>query len=490
MNSFNKIIILIINLFVLIKNQSSCKYNDCFNCSICGSESMCDCYWNPTKKECEKDTVKSAFNYNFDYFLSCYDEESNIIQRKYCGNSNIKLNEENYAYITLIDNDKLFAAQNLYCAYIYDQVNVFTNNNIIIKIVVSPSAINNVKIYLTINNNENKITKKSITKGNFEENFKNTKKVKIELYFKDQLTVNPLSIKITKKEEKKNYNIYISIGIIILTCLVCGLIIFFISKKAAENAKRRQEIYLRMARESQRRREAFNQIIPSSSIDPSSSESELSAHEINTIKIEKLLNTTLAPIKYNKYLGVKDGNPCLICTICIEEFKEGKSKVCITPCQHVFHFKCLKDWLMKNVLTPKCPNCNYNLLQEEKNEMACSQGIYDIPEIAVNVMRSHDHRPTNIGGRVSYNEHNNSINLEANGIDTGENRFINRNEMHRNRSQNNCINSVSNVSIRNTNVNKSGNIAKDNANIETKGNKDDDNDEVVIENIENNEITN
>jgi hypothetical protein len=270
---------------------------------------MCDCDWNPSKKECEKDIAKSAFNYNFDYFLSCYDEESSIIQKKYCGNSNIKLNEENYAYITLIDNDKLFAAQNLYCAYIYDQVNVFTNNNIFIKIVVSSSAINNVKIYLTITNNENKITKKSITKGNFEENFKNTKKVKIELYFENQLTVNPLSIKITKKEEKKNYNIYISIGIIILTCLVCGLIIFFISKKAAENAKRRQEIYLRMARESQRRREAFNQIIPSSSIDPSSSESELSAHEINTLKIEKLLNTTLAPIKYNKYLGVKDGNP-------------------------------------------------------------------------------------------------------------------------------------------------------------------------------------
>ena len=126
-------------------------------------------------------------------------------------------------------------------------------------------------------------------------------------------------------------------------------------------------------------------------------------------------------------------NDCECCSICIENFEVGVSEVSVTPCNHIFHFECLKKWIDDNVLNPKCPNCNYNLLQEEKNEMKCSQGVYDIPEIPINVVRSHDHRPTNIGGRVSYNEHNNSINLEANGIDTGENRFINRNEMHRNR---------------------------------------------------------
>ena len=72
------------------------------------------------------------------------------------------------------------------------------------------------------------------------------------------------------------------------------------------------------------------------------------------MKIEKLLKSTLLPIKYYKYLGAKNGNSSSLCTICIEEFKEGKSKVSFTPCQHVFHYKCLKDWLMKNVLNPKC----------------------------------------------------------------------------------------------------------------------------------------
>ena len=75
MNSFHKIII-IINLFQLIKNQSTCQYNDCFNCSMCGSEQLCDCEWNPNKKECKNDILKSSFDYNYEYFLTCYDEES------------------------------------------------------------------------------------------------------------------------------------------------------------------------------------------------------------------------------------------------------------------------------------------------------------------------------------------------------------------------------------------------------------------------------
>ena len=31
-------------------------------------------------------------------------------------------------------------------------------------------------------------------------------------------------------------------------------------------------------------------------------------------------------------------------------------------CKHIFHYECLKDWLNKNILMPKCPNCNYNVL--------------------------------------------------------------------------------------------------------------------------------
>ena len=45
---------------------------------------------------------------------------------------------------------------------------------------------------------------------------------------------------------------------------------------------------------------------------------------------------------------------------------------------------------MKNVLNPTCPNCNYNLLKEDKNELIKSQEVYDIPKLPCNVRRSND----------------------------------------------------------------------------------------------------
>lgn len=48
------------------------------------------------------------------------------------------------------------------------------------------------------------------------------------------------------------------------------------------------------------------------------------------------------------------------CTICIENFK-NKSVVVVTPCNHLFHFRCLENWINKKAVDPKCPNCNYKL---------------------------------------------------------------------------------------------------------------------------------
>ena len=480
MTFFFQIVILIINLFELIINQSICNYNDCFNCSLCGNEKKCDCEWSPNGRICKKEKEKSPFNYNFDYFSSCYDEESLRIQKNYCGNTYIQFKEENIATINLIENDGSYAAQNLYCEYIYDDLSQDVKFYYNLKIVISPLVKEYMKTLITITYIDNKSDKKTVTGESFEEEFKKIKRIKIQIYFENLLYKIPLSIKITKLEEKKNYNLYISIAIIIGACIICAIIIICVSRKAAQNARRRQEIYLQIARENQRRREEqLNRIRPGTSFDPSSSsESEISIIEINTQKIQQLLKSTLLPIKYYKYLGAKNGNSSSLCTICIEEFKEGKSKVSFTPCQHVFHYKCLKDWLMKNVLNPKCPNCNYNLLKEDKNILIKSQGAYEIPELPCNVRRSNDRKVTNIQEREPYDNHNNSINMETNGLDTGENRFINRNETHKN--QNNCIRSVS------INISKSGNAAKNNNKDENKSNKEEEEiDEVVIENIEN-----
>ena len=202
-------------------------------------------------------------------------------------------------------------------------------------------------------------------------------------------------------------------------------------------------------------------------------------------KIKELFENELAPIKYNKNLGFKDGNACTVCTICIEDFKVDISKVSVTPCQHVFHFKCLNDWLMKNLLHPKCPNCNYNLLQEKKNDCLRNQGLNDIPEIPVVISRNSENRMINI---QRYNDHNNSIDME-NGLESNENRLIQRNENNRGirNNKSSCISSI-NISSSGS-INKSEN-KKDNLKKidETRSNKENETvDEVVIENFDNNE---
>ena len=60
------------------------------------------------------------------------------------------------------------------------------------------------------------------------------------------------------------------------------------------------------------------------------------------------------------------------CSICLAEFKK-KSKVSITSCKHVFHYKCIHDWLYKNIKNPKCPNCNHEILNDDDESNATKE---------------------------------------------------------------------------------------------------------------------
>lgn len=44
-----------------------------------------------------------------------------------------------------------------------------------------------------------------------------------------------------------------------------------------------------------------------------------------------------------------------ICTICQHEFVLGLFDATILPCDHLFHFECVRDWLRRCV---RCPVCN------------------------------------------------------------------------------------------------------------------------------------
>jgi hypothetical protein len=75
----------------------------------------------------------------------------------------------------------------------------------------------------------------------------------------------------------------------------------------------------------------------------------------NKVIVDSLFKTELSPKLYNKNNTTND---CYNCTICMEDFINNKSIVATTKCGHTFHQKCLQNWIYKNIICPKCPNCN------------------------------------------------------------------------------------------------------------------------------------
>ena len=71
------------------------------------------------------------------------------------------------------------------------------------------------------------------------------------------------------------------------------------------------------------------------------------------------------------------------CSICLQTFIL-KSSICITPCDHVFHYDCLKKFALTkkdDISTLKCPLCNYTFwkdnLKESRNSAQSDRNFYD-----------------------------------------------------------------------------------------------------------------
>ncbi len=84
----------------------------------------------------------------------------------------------------------------------------------------------------------------------------------------------------------------------------------------------------------------------------------------NLLKKHYLFQNDLKLIIYNNDM-IKYGEEC---TICLENFIVNKVRVCLTPCHHIFHFSCLKQYIFKSNDT-HCPNCKFDFfsLLEGKN---------------------------------------------------------------------------------------------------------------------------
>ena len=128
-------------------------------------------------------------------------------------------------------------------------------------------------------------------------------------------------------------------------------------------ARREARMYLyRQARENMARIEQENNNY--NNYGSYSQEESANLEEINKEKLDRLFNGKMAQHLYKKEYNEFGGG----CSICLAEFKK-KSKVSITSCKHVFHCKCIYDWLYRNIRNPKCPNCNHELLNDVDNNI-------------------------------------------------------------------------------------------------------------------------
>ena len=113
----------------------------------------------------------------------------------------------------------------------------------------------------------------------------------------------------------------------------------------------------------QRARENMQRIEQEINNNEISKENSENIEETNKEKLDKLFSKTMSEHLYKNEYNQYGGG----CSICLENFKK-KSIVSITPCNHVFHFKCIKNWLYKNIKNTKCPNCNKDVLTCEEKE--------------------------------------------------------------------------------------------------------------------------
>ena len=73
-------------------------------------------------------------------------------------------------------------------------------------------------------------------------------------------------------------------------------------------------------------------------------------------KISYLFTKELIPTFFSK----ENNNKYNICPVCLEKYTEG-SEICITPCNHCFHFICIRNYaiMTKN---SSCPLCKFDYL--------------------------------------------------------------------------------------------------------------------------------
>ena len=351
----NKLVFLFESLFINIFCNNYCSYGEsCLNtCNICGKDydySNCN-YYNLF---CELNTgIKYYQEYEYKYIEYF---TSNRALNDICGSSIITIDPKDNTQKEILkinkDNAQNFLVnKKLHCHYEFEndyykdsdknlsliiEYKNDDNNNIqsnFMIIIMLYSGTNSAKIFDLKKDN---IKHQELTELKYYSSFTLYIDVDTNNNIKDSITI------FLQYEDNKKLS-----PIVILLIILGGLIFIILVILAISVIKSK-------LKKKQRQRTQRNN-------NPASNQEEIEKKE-KIKKIQQLFETELVPIYYSKELDDREFNGC---TICLEKYRDNASKICILACNHIFHYKCLFDWLINNKHW-KCPICNLDLTHKVK----------------------------------------------------------------------------------------------------------------------------
>ena len=361
-----KFVFIFLILFAKIKcdeNDYCNKFTDCYKCSLCNDENngACKCSW--TNKGCiyNWDNVSGENEKWYSKIIVCQTfDRLNDAENIYCPKSLSKKTESNLdkdnsiEYTIQPDSNGFYGKDMSICNFEFEQG---AHKDIVVTIEFSSHIYKYPKVYIESTDISNTKTKTTID-NNGDIEFDENSKITIKVLLKQEYTVSPITIKLSIKTSNKALIITLII-IILLVLVIITFIIFYICRNKKNKGKNRKlstensrQVFQNMAIIIQNNNVYIN----------NSQENDNRLAKLNRQKLNKLFNNKMIKHIYKKEYNQYGGG----CSICLNKFNE-KSEVSITSCKHVFHYKCIHNWLYKNIKNPKCPNCNYDILDDEDN---------------------------------------------------------------------------------------------------------------------------
>uniref|UniRef100_A0A7S2LQR6 RING-type domain-containing protein n=1 Tax=Leptocylindrus danicus TaxID=163516 RepID=A0A7S2LQR6_9STRA len=85
--------------------------------------------------------------------------------------------------------------------------------------------------------------------------------------------------------------------------------------------------------------------------------------KLREAKVNQALRTMMVPLHHLSDKNAEDD----CCPICQCEYEANDEVACIYPCKHVFHRKCISDWLVRHSKSD-CPCCRANVVEKAAND--------------------------------------------------------------------------------------------------------------------------